>query len=268
MSALAIFHPSSPSALIGTAANAIAVPSVVPTVPKANDGNRLADPLSTLLTSAVSNNIGTANGNKNPFTTSYVGDAVGITPTFAATSAHSVETRGAPPNAAPHGFFSAHNPIAEHAKTPVHVPSASAGAMSARATVAGARTFAPRLPSARVEDARDARASPTRPRFAARARARMPRPSALSTRRVDADAARTDEERCQASLLDAEMSSVQPAASQARVFVGVAVGLAIAAIPFAFKEVRGRERAVADARDRAYEGRDDARNARLSAKKR
>lgn len=64
------------------------------------------------------------------------------------------------------------------------------------------------------------------------------------------------------------MSSVQPAASQARVFLGVAVGLAIAAIPFAFKEVRGRERAVADARDRAYEGRDDARNARLSAKKR
>jgi len=65
------------------------------------------------------------------------------------------------------------------------------------------------------------------------------------------------------------MSSLaQPAASQAKVLVGVLVGCAIAAVPFAFKTVRQREQVVAEARDGAYDARDDARNARLSAKKR
>jgi len=63
-------------------------------------------------------------------------------------------------------------------------------------------------------------------------------------------------------------SLAQPAASQARVLAGVLAGCAIAAVPFAFGTVRRRERAVAEARDGAYDARDDARNARLSAKKR
>ncbi len=62
------------------------------------------------------------------------------------------------------------------------------------------------------------------------------------------------------------MSGAQPAASQAKVFAGVASGLAIAAMPFAFKEVRAREQAVAEARDSAYDAKDEARNARLSRK--
>ena len=57
-------------------------------------------------------------------------------------------------------------------------------------------------------------------------------------------------------------AGVQPAASQPRVFIGVMIGLAIAAIPFGFKEFRRREYAVAEARDNAY-AKDDARNARL-----
>jgi len=40
----------------------------------------------------------------------------------------------------------------------------------------------------------------------------------------------------------------------------------IAAMPFAFKEVRAREQAVAEARDSAYDAKDEARNARLSRK--
>jgi len=68
---------------------------------------------------------------------------------------------------------------------------------------------------------------------------------------------------CAHALVPRTMSGVQPAASQARVFAGVVAGLVIAAVPFAFKEVRAREQAVAEARDNSY-AKDEARNARLS----
>ena len=58
-----------------------------------------------------------------------------MTPALAAAKAHNVETSGAPPRFAPHGFFSAHNPTAEAANTADHTPTTSVGAMSDAATV-------------------------------------------------------------------------------------------------------------------------------------
>jgi len=48
----------------------------------------------------------------------------------------------------------------------------------------------------------------------------------------------------------------QPPADQKKVFVGVSLGLAVCAIPFLFKTVRGRELNVANMRDAQYESRD------------
>ena len=156
--ALAIFHPSAPSAVIGTAANAPSVPSVVPSAPTTKHGNKRADPRSTRRTSAVNSNMGTASGNKNPLIIPYVGASVGMIPAFASASAASVLTSGAPPAFAPHGRFSAQSPNAPHASTAVQTPSASVGAMSAR------------VAASRVRRVRDAPPSRTRD-FARRSRA-------------------------------------------------------------------------------------------------
>ena len=78
---------------------------------------------------------------------SYVGELTGMTPALAAAKAHNVETSGAPPRFAPHGFFSAHNPTAEAANTADHTPTTSVGAMSDAATVPR-RRFARRLTGA------------------------------------------------------------------------------------------------------------------------
>mmetsp|Transcript_2688 Transcript_2688/g.5871 ORF Transcript_2688/g.5871 Transcript_2688/m.5871 type:complete len:230 (+) Transcript_2688:182-871(+) len=53
INALAIFHPSSPRARIGTAKYATSVPNVVPSAPTTNAGNNAALPLITRFTSAV-----------------------------------------------------------------------------------------------------------------------------------------------------------------------------------------------------------------------
>lgn len=50
----------------------------------------------------------------------------------------------------------------------------------------------------------------------------------------------------------------QPPADQKKVFVGVSLGLAVCAIPFLFKTVRGRELNVANMRDAQYESRDSS----------
>jgi hypothetical protein len=62
----------------------------------------------------------------------------------------------------------------------------------------------------------------------------------------------------------------QPPASQALVFAGVCVGLAIAAAPLALKSVRQREQSVAEMRDAQYAGggKDAARDDRLRGKPR
>jgi hypothetical protein len=135
INALAIFHASPPKTPIGTATYATNVPSVVPTAPTTKHGNNAADPRNTLRTSAVKSNIGTASGNNTPLMASYVGELTGMTPALAAAKAHNVETSGAPPRFAPHGFFSAHNPTAEAANTADHTPTTSVGAMSDAATV-------------------------------------------------------------------------------------------------------------------------------------
>jgi len=54
-------------------------------------------------------------------------------------------------------------------------------------------------------------------------------------------------------------------ASQPRVALGVALALALTALPFFNKTVRSREAAVAAMRDASY-AKDEARNARLSVK--
>lgn len=58
----------------------------------------------------------------------------------------------------------------------------------------------------------------------------------------------------------------QPAASQPRVFLGVAALCALCSIPFFSKRVRDRENAVAAMRDASY-AKDEARAARLSVRK-
>ena len=55
-------------------------------------------------------------------------------------------------------------------------------------------------------------------------------------------------------------------ASQPRVALGVALALAVTALPFLNKEVRAREDRVAAMRDASY-AKDEARSARLSVKK-
>ena len=63
----------------------------------------------------------------------------------------------------------------------------------------------------------------------------------------------------------------QPPASQAMVFAGVCVGLAIAAAPLTYKSVRKREQEVAEMRDAQYAGgagKDIARDDRLRGRKR
>jgi len=135
INALAIFHASPPKTPIGTATYATNVPSVVPTAPTTKHGNNAADPRNTLRTSAVKSNIGTASGNNTPLMASYVGELTGMTPALAAAKAHNVETSGAPPRFAPHGFFSAHNPTAEAANMADHTPTTSVGAMSDAATM-------------------------------------------------------------------------------------------------------------------------------------
>ena len=55
-------------------------------------------------------------------------------------------------------------------------------------------------------------------------------------------------------------------ASQPRVALGVALALALTSLPFFSKTVRSREAAVAAMRDASY-AKDEARNARLSVKK-
>ena len=139
INALAIFHPSCPSAPMGTAAYAANVPSVVPAAPTTKHGNNFADPRNTRRTSAVNNSIGTANGNKNPLIASYVAEDVGMIPALASANAASDDTNGAPPAFAPHGRRSAHSPNAAHAETAVHTPTGSFGAMSARATTPSRR---------------------------------------------------------------------------------------------------------------------------------
>eukprot|EP00193_Tetraselmis_chui_P000968 CAMPEP_0177763620 /NCGR_PEP_ID=MMETSP0491_2-20121128/6966_1 /TAXON_ID=63592 /ORGANISM="Tetraselmis chuii, Strain PLY429" /LENGTH=74 /DNA_ID=CAMNT_0019279735 /DNA_START=266 /DNA_END=490 /DNA_ORIENTATION=+ len=58
-----------------------------------------------------------------------------------------------------------------------------------------------------------------------------------------------------------------PRANQKMVAAGVAISMAVCALPFAFKTVRDREQAVAEMRDAQYEAMDAkaaARNQRLS----
>mmetsp|Transcript_19554 Transcript_19554/g.48926 ORF Transcript_19554/g.48926 Transcript_19554/m.48926 type:complete len:81 (+) Transcript_19554:38-280(+) len=57
----------------------------------------------------------------------------------------------------------------------------------------------------------------------------------------------------------------QPPASQKWVVLGVVVGCGICAVPLMFSSVRKREQSVADMRD--ANGKDDARNDRLKAKR-